>query len=76
MNILFSTIFLFASLSELLEAENLFLGEGYKYQIEPVPTHIASECGMCIATNETDAEVMAALLTGQAIPFQMLPKEN
>ena len=60
-------IFLFNSLSELIEAETIFMGEGRKYQIEPVPTHITSECGMCIAAHTEDAEIMSALLNGQGI---------
>ena len=73
---MFSTIFLFNSLSELVEAENIFLGEGNTYQIEPVPSHIASECGMCIATKEEEAEVMSALLTGQGIEHSVVAKEH
>jgi hypothetical protein len=73
---MFSIIFLFNSLSELVEAENIFLGEGNTYQIEPVPSHIASECGMCIATKEEGAEVLSALLTGQGIEHCMVAKEN
>lgn len=64
---MFSMIFLFNSLSELIEAETIFMGEGRKYQIEPVPTHITSECGMCIAACSEDAELMSALLNGQGI---------
>ena len=73
---MFSTIFLFNSLTELVEAENLFLGEGNTYQIEPVPSHIASECGMCIATRGEDAEIMSALLTGQGIEHTVVTKDN
>ncbi len=71
---MFFMIFLFNSLTELVEAETLFLGEGNTYQIEPVPTHIASECGMCIATTETEAELMSALLTSQGIDFVLQDK--
>ena len=66
---MFSMIFLFNSLTDLVEAETVFLGEGIAYQIEPVPTHIASECGMCIATSEGAAELMSALLVGQGVAF-------
>lgn len=70
-HVMFSMIFLFNSLTDLVEAENIFLGEGIPYQIEPVPTHIASECGMCIATTESSADLISALLTGHGLDFAM-----
>jgi len=73
---MFSTLFLFNSLSELVEAEIIFLGEGSAYQIEPVPSHITSECGMCIATQEENTEIMSGLLTAQGIEHSIVSKEN
>ncbi len=63
----FRIILLFPSLSILMEAELLLLGEGYKYRVEPVPTHLTSECGMCISIPESILEVVLAQLNGQAI---------
>ncbi len=73
---MFSMIFLFNSLTDLVEAETVFLGEGIAYQIEPVPTHIASECGMCIATSEPSAELMSALLVGQGVAFTVQQRSS
>lgn len=65
----FDTIIIFPSLSELMEAELLLLGEAHRYRIEPVPTHLTTECGMCIAIRQEDLAVIQAQLDGQDIEY-------
>ena len=42
------SIIVFRSIHDVIKSERLIKDKGFDYQIIPVPTHISSECGMCI----------------------------
>jgi hypothetical protein len=45
-------IIVFRSIHDVIKSEKLIKNKGFDYQIVPVPTHLSSECGMCIEVNE------------------------
>lgn len=53
---------LFNSVHDVIKAEKLIKAQGYDYQIVPVPTHISSECGMCVEINEEQSLEVSSLL--------------
>lgn len=49
-------IVVFRSIHDVIKSERLIKDKGFDYQIVPVPTHLSSECGMCIEVNEDSIE--------------------
>lgn len=45
-------IIVFRSIHDVIKSERLIKNKGFDYQIIPVPSHLSSECGMCIELNE------------------------
>lgn len=45
-------IIVFKSIHDVIKSERLIKVKGFDYQIVPVPTHLSSECGMCIEVDE------------------------
>ena len=46
------SIMVFRSIHDVIKSERLIKDKGFDYQIVPVPTHISSECGMCIEVTD------------------------
>lgn len=44
-------IIVFRSIHDVIKSERLIKDKGFDYQIVPVPSHLSSECGMCIEMN-------------------------
>lgn len=46
-------IIVFRSVHDVIKSERLIKSKEIDYQIVPVPSHISSECGMCIEVYES-----------------------
>ena len=53
---------LFPSVSHVMKAERMLLGEGLAIKIIPVPKSISSDCGVCIRFEEKLIDKIAAIL--------------
>ncbi len=49
-------IIIFRGIHDVIKSERLIKEKGFEYQIVPVPSHLSSECGMCIEVNENRVE--------------------
>lgn len=63
-------IVLFPSITHLMQGEVACLENGWHYQIEPVPTNVSSECGMCIVIKEVMPHEIRDALYKQKIPHR------
>lgn len=70
------TIFLFTTIPDLMAAEMLCLGEGFHYRIEPIPTSISSECGMCIVLDNSSTMLFKTLLDSHHLTCEMVPRNT
>lgn len=55
-------VLLFPSVSHVMKAERILLGEQIPIKIIPVPKTISSDCGVCIRFEEKLIEKIKALL--------------
>ena len=53
---------LFPSVSHVMKAERMLLGEGLAIKIIPVPKSISSDCGVCIRFEEKLVDKISAIL--------------
>lgn len=67
-------VVLFRSISDLMESDLLCLTHGFAHQIEPIPSQVSSDCGMCIAISRNDAEALSQALHSRGIPFSIAPR--
>ena len=66
-------IIVFRSIHDVIKSERLFKNKGFDYQIIPVPSHLSSECGMCIEVNENSIEEMKLELEKNSIFHNIYP---
>ncbi len=53
---------LFPSVSHVMKAERMLLGEGLAIKIIPVPKSISSDCGVCVRFEEKLLEKIGTIL--------------
>lgn len=66
-------IIVYRSIHDVIKSERLIKVKGLDYQIVPVPSHISSECGMCIEVNENSIDEMKLELDKNSIFHNIYP---
>lgn len=69
-----SFIVVFRSIHDVIKSERLIKNKGFDYQIIPVPSHLSSECGMCIEVNENRIDETKIELEKNSIFHNIYPK--
>jgi len=65
---------LFLSVSHVMKAEKILLGENIPIKIIPVPKSISSDCGVCIRIEEEYVEKLKVILADnfETVEFRKL----
>jgi hypothetical protein len=58
-------VFLFASVSHALKAEQTLKAAGIAHKLIPVPRQISSDCGVCLRVEAKQQDEAAAALRGK-----------
>ena len=66
-----ATIITFESVRLVIKADALLKQNQIICKIIPVPSHISSECGMCIETNSLNHDDIRRILLDHHIPHQI-----
>jgi hypothetical protein len=66
-------IIVFRSIHDVIKSEKLIKHKGFDYQIVPIPSHLSSECGMCIEVNENTIEETKIELKKNSIFHNIYP---
>lgn len=64
-------IIVFRSIHDVIKSEKLIKSHEFDYQIVPVPTHLSSECGMCIEVNESSIDKVKIELESNLINYNI-----
>lgn len=62
---------LFQNTNAVIKAEKICVENGIAYQVIPVPTHISSECGMCLEINLADIDLLSIRLLEKDVPCSL-----
>lgn len=62
---------LFHNTNAVIKAEKICVENSIAYQVIPVPTHISSECGMCLEINLADIELLSIKLLEKGVPYSL-----
>ena len=66
-------IIVFRSIHDVIKSEKLIKNKRFDYQVVPVPSHLSSECGMCIEVNENRVDETRIELEKNSIFHNIYP---
>lgn len=61
------SILLFNNIREVIKAEKYCVKNGLEHTVMPVPTHLSSECGMCLRADFDNVKDIIESLKGAGI---------
>lgn len=61
------SILLFNNIREVIKAEKYCVKNGLEHTVMPVPTHLSSECGMCLRADSDNINDILESLKGVGI---------
>jgi hypothetical protein len=66
-------VFLFPSVRQAMQAENILSDREIAYQLIPIPRHISKDCGVCIRVGIDQQDQVAAILQGEVTWERIVP---
>lgn len=65
-------VVLFHSTSEAIYAESAARDAGLSVKLRPIPRHLSSDCGICLAFNQEDREKLESLLHEKDVEYDRI----